>query len=241
MVKASKFQIFLDGANKDDIIKYLKNPIISGFTTNPSLMKKAGIKNYKKFSLELCELINKTNKSVSFEVFADELNEMYDQAKVISQWSKNIYVKIPVVNTKGKSTSRVIKRLTLEGTKLNITAVFTVKQCKKIIDSLENNVPAIISIFCGRIADSGVDPKMTILKCKELILKSKKKNIKILWASTREALNIIQAKTYGCDIITITEDILKKYKNFGKNLNDFSIETVKMFYNDAKTSNFDLG
>lgn len=240
MVKRQNFQIFLDGANKNEIINHLKNPNIAGFTTNPTLMKKAGIKNYKDFCLELCSLIEKTDKSISFEVFADDILEMYNQAKIISKWSKNIYVKIPVVNTKGELTTSIINKLTSEGIKINITAVFTKDQCNEIIKNLSKNTDCIISIFCGRIADTGIDPNDIILNCKKKILNSKKANIKILWASTREAFNIVQAKNCGCDIITITEEILKKYENFGKDLRDYSIETAKMFYEDAKKSNYNL-
>lgn len=232
----NKIHLYADGADIKSIKKFLSIKSIKGFTTNPSLMKKSGIKDYKKFSIEVLKITNP--KPVSLEVFSDNLNEMYKQAKIISSWGKNVYVKIPVINTKGKSTAPIIKKLSNEKIKLNITAIFTFGQINKILKNLDQNSKVILSIFAGRIADSGRDPSKII---KYALQKSKsKKNVKILWASTREAYNIIEARKIGCHIITVPNDILDKLKNFNKNLDLFSKETVKMFYNDAKSSGFKI-
>jgi transaldolase len=232
-----RIKVFLDGADEDKIIKYGKNEIVRGFTTNPTLMKKAGVKNYKEFALKVIKFID--DKPISFEVFADEHDEMYEQAKIICSWGKNINVKIPVTNTKGEPSYKLINQLSKEGININVTALFTFEQVANVISNIDNNNKLnILSIFAGRIADSGVDPVPTIKKCKEL--SEKKKNIEVLWASTREPFNIIQASECNCDIITVTEDILLKISSFGKDLNSFSLETVRMFYEDAKTAKYIL-
>jgi len=223
-----KIQIYLDTADIDKIIKTSKNNDIKGYTTNPSLMNKNKIQSYKKFIEYLC---SKTNKPISFEIFADNENEIYNQAITIAKFSKNIFVKVPIVNSKGKSLCRIIKKLSNKKIKLNITAVFTLRQFKKAYLSLDKNTPSIISVFAGRIADTGRDPDKIIRKC---VTFRKNKKIKILWASTREFFNIIQAQNSKCDIITVTPEIYAKkyYKNF--NLEKFSTQTSKMFYDDAK-------
>jgi len=236
MVKISTIKIFADGADLDSIKRLLKNKLVKGFTTNPTLMKKAGIKNYEIFSKSVAKLVYP--KSVSLEVFSDDLNEMYSQAKIISSWGKNIFVKIPIINTMGFSTNRIVKKLSDEKVNLNITAIFTFKQIKDVIKVLNKNSNTILSIFAGRIADSGRDPEHLIKK--SIKISKKYKKIQILWASTREAYNVIQAANCGCHIITISDDIINKVKYFGKNLNIFSKETVKMFYNDAKSSGFKI-
>jgi transaldolase len=236
MVKISTIKIFADGADLDSIKRLLKNKLVKGFTTNPTLMKKAGIKNYEIFSKSVAKLVYP--KSVSLEVFSDDLDEMYSQAKIISSWGKNIFVKIPIINTMGFSTNRIVKQLSDEKVNLNITAIFTFKQIKDVIKVLNKNSNTILSIFAGRIADSGRDPEHLIKK--SIKISKKYKKIQILWASTREAYNIIQADNCGCHIITISDDIINKVKYFGKNLNTFSKETVKMFYNDAKSSGFKI-
>lgn len=236
MVKISTIKIFADGADLVSIKQLLKNKLIKGFTTNPTLMKKAGVKNYEIFSKSVAKLVYP--KSVSLEVFSDDLDEMYSQAKVISSWGKNIFVKIPIINTMGFSTNRIVKKLSDEKVNLNITAIFTFKQIKNVIRVLNKNSNTILSIFAGRIADSGRNPEYLIKK--SLKISKKYKRIQILWASTREAYNIIQADNCGCHIITISDDIINKVKYFGKNLNTFSKETVKMFYNDAKSSGFKI-
>jgi len=236
MVKITTIKIFADGADLKSIKRLLKNKLVKGFTTNPTLMKKAGIKNYEIFSKSVAKLVYP--KSVSLEVFSDDLDEMYSQAKIISSWGKNIFVKIPIINTMGFSTNRIVKKLSDEKVNLNITAIFTFKQIKNVIRVLNKNSNTILSIFAGRIADSGRDPEYLIKK--SLKICKKYKRIQILWASTREAYNIIQADNCGCHIITISDDIINKVKYFGKNLDTFSKETVKMFYNDAKSSGFKI-
>jgi len=231
-----KIKIFADGADLYSIKRLLKNKLVKGFTTNPTLMRKAGVTNYEIFSKTVAKLVYP--KSVSLEVFSDDLNEMYSQAKIISSWGKNIFVKIPIINTMGLSTNRIVKKLSDEKVNLNITAIFTFKQIKDVIKVLNKNSNTILSIFAGRIADSGRDPEHLIKK--SIKISKKYKKIQILWASTREAYNVVQAANCGCHIITISDDIINKVKYFGKNLNIFSKETVKMFYNDAKSSGFKI-
>ena len=235
MRKKIRIKIFADGADLASMIRNNKLKHIDGFTTNPSLMRKAGVTNYVKFAKKVFKKIKK--KPISFEVFTDNINEMEKQGKEISSWGSNVYVKIPAINTKGKSTFKLIKKLTDNKIKCNITAVFTLKQVKQIIKSVNKKTKVIISIFAGRIADSGVDPNPIIKKAVRL---SSKKNIEILWASTREVFNIIQAKNMKCQIITIPDNILGKYKNLGKSIKDLNIETVKTFYKDAKKSAYKI-
>lgn len=236
MVNLKKISIFADGADIVSIKNCLKNKIISGFTTNPTLMRKSGIRDYEKFSKIAAKLVYP--KSISLEVFSDDLHEMYKQAKIISSWRDNIFVKIPIVNTKGISTNKIIKKLSDERVNLNITAIFTLKQISNVMKRLNKKSKTILSIFAGRIADSGRDPKI-IIKNSVRICK-KYKNIKILWASTREPYNIVEAANSGCHIITATDDIISKIKNFNKDLNIYSKETVQMFYNDAKSSGYKI-
>jgi transaldolase len=236
MVNLKKISIFADGADIDSIKNSLKNKIISGFTTNPTLMRKSRIRDYEKFSKIAAKLVYP--KSISLEVFSDDLNEMYKQAKIISSWRGNIFVKIPIVNTKGISTNKIIKKLSDERVNLNITAIFTLKQINSVMKMLNKKSNTILSIFAGRIADSGRDPKI-IIKNSVRICK-KYKNIKILWASTREPYNIVEAANSGCHIITASDDIISKIKNFNKDLNIFSKETVQMFYKDAKLSGYKI-
>ena len=231
-----KIKLFLDGADIQQMINASKNPQISGFTTNPTLMKKSGISDYELFAREAIKSIK--NKPISFEVFSDELDEMYKEAKVIKSWGGLTYVKIPTMNTKGEPTYELIKTLSDEGVPLNITAVFTLEQVHNIFNSLHNDVESIISIFAGRIADTGIDPVPIMREAKNIISSNKK--CELLWASPREVLNIIQAEECGCDIITATNDLIKKSLLFGKDLEEFSKETVLMFYNDAKTAGYKL-
>ena len=235
MVK--KLKIFADGANIQEIKHFLKNKKIKGFTTNPTLMRKSNVKNYETFSREVSKLVYP--KPISLEVFSDNLEEMYKQAKIISNWNQNIYVKIPVINTRGQSTIKIIKKLSSEKIKLNITAIFTKNQIFSVIKNLDKDTKSIISIFAGRIADSGRDPDTYISYALNLLNKKNKK-IEVLWASTREPFNIIEAGRLGCHIITVPNDIFLKMKNFKKNLFQFSKETVKMFYDDAKSSGYKI-
>lgn len=231
-----KIKIFLDGASLDDLKKFSNLHYIKGFTTNPSLMKKAGISEYEKFIQEVLPLVN--DKPISFEVISDDFAEMKRQAKKISCFGENIYVKIPVMNTKGIPSASLIKDLTRQGIKVNVTAVMTQGQIEELKDSLAKNTPAIISIFAGRIADTGIDPT-SIIKGARGILRGLS-NVELLWASPRELLNIFQAEKAGCDIITILPDLLQKIHLIGYDLNNLSLDTVKMFYNDAVSSDLKI-
>lgn len=231
-----KIQIFADGASIEGIKRAKKNPIIKGFTTNPTLMRSSGVVDYEKFAVETLEIIG--NSPISFEVFSDDLDEMYNQAKKIASWGDNISVKIPITNTKGHTTKNLVKSLVQENIVCNVTAMFTMKHVEDICSISNSNLDIILSIFAGRIADTGLDP-IPLMK-KAVDYKSGNENIKILWASPREALNIVQANDVGCSIITVTEDLIKKTASFNKGLDQFSLETVKMFYNDAEKSGFSI-
>ena len=235
-MKKFKVEYYADGANIKDIKIGNKNKKIKGFTTNPSLMKLSGIKNYKKFAKEILKIVK--IKPVSFEIFADEAHEIEAQARIISSWGKNVFVKIPIINTKGISNAKLIGKLNKENIKLNVTAVFLPKQSVDVVKYIGKKTDIIISVFAGRIADSGRDPVIELKK--HINLAKNFKNIKILWASVREPLNLIQAQNIGCHIITVPQEILRKTKNFNKDLFKYSKETVKMFYDDAKKSGFSL-
>ena len=228
--------IYADGANMKDILYFNSKKFIKGLTTNPTLMKKSGIKNYQKFALDVLKIVKK--KPISFEVFSDDFKEMYRQAKIISSWGDNVFVKIPVTNTKGLSSYKLISKLSNEGIKLNVTAVLLQDQVNNIVKSLNKKTRSIISIFAGRIADTGRDPIPLVQK--SVLLTKKYKNIQILWASTRESLNIFQAQKINCDIITVTTDILSKVNIFGYDLKKYSLDTVKMFYNDAAKAGYKI-
>ena len=231
-----KTKIYCDIADYK-IIKFFNNKsFVDGFTTNPSLMRLAGAKNYKHYSLKILKVCKK--KPISFEVFADNFQDMLTQAYEINSWGKNVYVKIPVVNSKGAFTGRVIKELSDKGIKLNITAVYTFKQTEKIYKNLNKKTKSIISIFAGRMADKGKDP-LPIFK-KSVSLTRKNKNIEILWASTREAYNYIQAKQLKCNIITMPPKIINQIMGFGKSFKSMTLDTVKGFLIDSKKSKFSL-
>ena len=229
-------KIYCDSADYKIIKKYNKYNLVKGFTTNPSLMRLAGAKNYKDYSKKILKICK--NKPISFEVFSDDLNLMINQAYLINSWGKNVYVKIPVVNSRGKFTGKVIKELSNQGVKLNITAVYTFEQVKKIYKLLNKNTKSIISIFAGRMSDTGKDP-IPVFK-NSLSLTKKNKNIMILWASTREAYNFIQAKKLGSNIITMPPKIIDQIKNFGKSYKSLTINTVKNFLIDSKKSRFKI-
>ena len=231
-----KTKIFCDIADFKTIKFFNKKSIVDGFTTNPSLMRQAGAKNYKDYSLKILKVCKK--KPISFEVFADDPKEMLKQAYKINTWGKNVYVKIPVVNSKGSFMGSVIKELSNKGIKLNITAVYTYEQAKKIYKSLNKKTKSIISIFAGRMADKGKDP-LPIFK-KSIFLTKKNKNIEILWASTREAYNYIQAKQLKCNIITMPPKIINLIDAFGKSSKSMTIDTVKGFLEDSKKSKFKI-
>ncbi len=231
-----KIEIYADGANEKEILYFNKKSNIAGLTTNPSLMRKSGILNYKNFSIKILKKVKK--KPISFEVFADDFDSMYLQAKKISSWGNNVYVKIPITNTKGLSCKKMIKSLSKENIKLNITAIFTKSQINTVYKFLDKSTPAIISIFAGRIADTGRNP-VKIIKYANRLFKRNTKH-KILWASTREILNIVQAEKAGADIITIPTGILKKLNLINKNLNSYSLETVKEFHKDATAAKYKI-
>ena len=229
-------KIFCDIADIDQIRKFNKINLVKGFTTNPSLMRKAGAKNYKKYCKKILKICKK--KPISFEVFADNFKDMLKQAYEINSWGKNVYVKIPVVNSKGVFTGPVIKELSDKGIKLNITAVYTFEQTEQIFKKLNKKTKSIISIFAGRMADKGKDP-LPIFK-KSISLTKKKKNIEILWASTREAYNFIQAKQLNCNIITMPPKVINQIAGFGKSFKSMTLDTVKGFLTDSKKSRFSL-
>ena len=229
-------KIFCDIADIKLIKKFTKKKIVKGFTTNPSLMRKAGAKNYENYSKKIIKICK--NKPVSLEVFADDYLGMKNQAKKINSWGKNVYVKIPVVNSKGIFTGKIIKELNNAEIKLNITAVYSAKETKKILKIINKKTKVIISIFAGRAADSGKDP-ITEFK-KSLKLSKKYRNVQILWASVREPYNYLQAKKLGCHIITVPPNIIEKIQKFGKSLNSLMLETVKTFLVDSKKSKFKL-
>ncbi len=231
-----KINIYLDGASINAIKKYKSSKYIKGFTTNPSLMRKENIKDYKKFANSILKI--EKIKPISFEVFADDLEEMKLQAQEIASWGKNVFVKIPVTNTKGISTVNLIKELNQKKIKCNVTAIFTMQQFDNIIKNNNTKTENILSIFAGRIADTGVDPENLL---KKMLLKLKhKKNFKLLWASTREILNIIQADKIGCNIITVPYELFSKINLLNKDLKNYSLETVKTFYNDALKSKYKI-
>ncbi len=229
-------KIFADGADLASINKLNELDYIKGFTTNPSLMKKAGVKDYKDFALNLLSKIK--NKPISFEVFSDDILEMEKQADEISTWGSNVNVKIPITNTKKQSTSELVGKLSSKGVVCNITAIFTLDQVSKILDVLDDNTPAILSIFAGRIADTGIDPSGIISEAVQL--SKKKPKTEVLWASTRETLNIKQANDLGCHIITVPHEILQKLSYLEKDLEEFSLETVEGFYKDAVSAGFKI-
>jgi transaldolase len=241
-------ELYADGADFEGIKAAAANSKISGFTTNPTLMKQAGVTDYKAFALETIAYLkeHRPDTNLSLEVFADIEDEMFAQAMEIDSWGKqfnyDVFVKIPVTNTKGDFMVNLIRRLTDEGVKVNVTAIFTYIQSCYVIDALDFNVPAIVSIFAGRIADAGTDPVPLITKCMEYYdnKKTRHNKVKFLWASSREAFNYHHANSCGCDIITMTPDLIKKVSGFGKDLTQFSLETVKMFYNDAQASGFTI-
>ena len=229
-------KIFCDIADISSIKKFNNKSIVKGFTTNPSLMRKAGAKNYKSYSKQILKICK--NKPISFEVFADDQHSMIDQGRKINSWGKNVYVKVPVVNSKNKFSGNVIKQLNSKNIKLNITAVYTATQTAKILKVINKKTKVIISIFAGRAGDTGKDPIPEFIK--SIKLAKKFKNVEILWASVREPYNYLQAKQLGCHIITIPPAVIEKIEKFGKTFNQLTIETVKAFLVDSKKSNFKI-
>jgi transaldolase len=231
-----RIKIFGDGAELSGMLALYRQPYIRGFTTNPTLMNKAGIRDYRAFAKEVLAAI--PDRPISFEVFSDEIGEMERQAREISTWGQNVYVKIPVTNTRREPTYDLIERLSHSAIKVNVTAVMTLDQVRAIVARLRGGAPSCVSVFAGRIADTGRDPVPIMTEAVEMLRAEPK--AELIWASPRELLNIFQADAIGCHIITVTHDILAKLTNVGKDLGDYSLDTVKMFYNDAQKAGFTL-
>jgi len=229
-------KIFADGADLDGMLKMAHNPLIQGFTTNPTLMRKAGVNDYETFARRALAAI--TDRPVSFEVFADDFPSMAEQAGAIATWGPNVNVKIPVTNTKGQSSNELIRALSSEGVTLNITAIFTLDQVRGVAGALDPSTPAIVSVFAGRIADTGVDPIPHMRACKEILASRPK--AELLWASTRELLNIFHAEEAGCDIVTVPNEFLAKLNLVDKDLSEYSRETVQLFYKDATAAAYQI-
>ncbi|MFA5104275.1 MAG: transaldolase [Candidatus Margulisiibacteriota bacterium] len=229
-----KIKIFADGADINEMKQAYKQGIVKGFTTNPTLMRKAGISDYEKFAKEILSEIK--DMPISFEAFADDFETMEREAKKIAEWGSNVNIKIPITNTKGQSSIPLIKKLSAEGLSLNVTAILTVDQVKAVAFAVSKSSKTIVSIFAGRIADTGRDPVPYMTEAAEVLKDNR--NAELLWASSRELLNIFQAQDSGCHIITVTGDILKKLHMIGKDLAELSLDTVKMFYNDSKKAGY---
>jgi transaldolase len=236
-LKNLKVKLFADGADKAGMLQLNANPLIKGMTTNPSLMRKVGVTDFEAFARDLLQHI--TEKPISFEVFSDEFPEMRRQGLKIKSWAKNVYVKIPITNTRGESSLPLIRELAQEGVKLNVTAILTLEQVKGVSQALNPKVPSVVSVFAGRIADTGVDPIPQMRECKKLL--TGLPQAELLWASVREVLNIFQANDCGSHIVTVPHDILgKAMKMAGMDLGELSLDTVKMFAADAKAAGFTL-
>lgn len=229
-------RIFADGADLDATLALAEDPRISGFTTNPTLMWKAGLTDYSEFATRLLERI--TKHPISFEVFADDPHEMRRQALLIASWADNVYVKIPVTTTGGESLAPLVRELSEDGVKVNVTALFTTAQVELITAAVKDGAPSYISVFAGRIADAGVDPVPIMARAVDIMAEAPR--AELIWASPREILNLVQANQVGCHIITVTHDLLKKLDCLGKNLEQYSLETVRMFHGDAVAAGFTL-
>ncbi len=236
-VASLKIKLFMDGAEIGQIADAVKNnPWIKGFTTNPTLMRKAGISNYEVFAREAIKVVG--DLPISFEVFSDSFDEMEAEARIIRSWGGNTYVKIPITNTKGLSSVPLVAKLSREGIALNITAIMTIEQVRAVAAALEPRTPAVVSVFAGRIGDTGVDPAPMMAEAVKIL--AHLPGAELLWASPRELLNVFQAEEVGCQIITATRDVLTKLALVGKDLNQYSLETVQMFYSDAKAAGYRL-
>ena len=235
-VEDLKIKIFADGADKMGMLEMNGNPLIQGLTTNPTLMKKVGITDYRAFCKDI--LITIKEKPLSFEVFSDDFSEMERQAMEIASWGSNVYVKIPVTNTKKETCYALVKKLTAQGVKVNVTALMTLEQTRDVVAVLDPKVPSYVSIFAGRIADTGRDPVPLMAAAVEMLKVSPA--AELIWASPRELLNIFQADNIGCQVITVTNDLIKKLSLVGYDLEEYSLDTVKMFYNDAVSAEFML-
>ena len=236
IISRLKIKLFADGADLPGMLEMASKPYISGFTTNPTLMRKAGISDYVTFAKSVLKEIK--DKPISFEVFSDDLEEMKIQGEKIASWGDNVFVKIPITNSRGKSTLSTIKHLNEQGVKLNVTALMTTEQVKEVAGALNSKVPSFVSVFAGRVADTGRDPLPIMAECLKILKDTA--TTELIWASPRELLNIIQADQIGCHIITATNDILSKIPLLGKDLSEYSLETVQMFERDARLSNFKI-
>lgn len=229
-------KIFADGADLKGIEELNKNPLIKGFTTNPTLMRKSNVSDYRAFAMDVIGIVK--GRPVSFEVFSDDFEVMEKQALKIASWGENVYVKIPITNTRGDDAGPLVRRLTKAGVKINVTALTTTKQVEHIVDYLSENTPSCVSIFAGRVADTGRDPVPIVSESVKLL--HKKSLTELIWASPRELLNIFQAESVGCHIITVTNELLAKIPIIGKDLSEYSMETVQMFYRDAVQAGFNI-
>lgn len=231
-----RIAIFADGAEKAGMLEMYSKPYIKGFTTNPTLMGKAGVADYESFARDILQAI--PDRPISFEVFADEFTEMARQARKIATWGRNIRVKIPITNTRRESSVPLCERLTQEGIPLNVTAIFTLEQVQAVVDAVKGGAPTYVSVFAGRVADTGTDPVPLMAEAVRRLAVAP--NTELIWASPREVLNIFQADAIGCHIITVTNDILKKLSLVGRDLADYSLDTVRMFYDDGRVAGFAL-
>lgn len=229
-------KVFADGADLDSILALAENPRIAGFTTNPTLMWKAGLTDYRDFAERLLERI--TTHPISFEVFADDVDEMRRQARLIASWGNNVYVKIPVTTTSGESMAPLVRELSEGGVKVNVTALFTTAQVELFTAAVKDGAPSYLSVFAGRIADAGIEPLPIMAQAVNIMLDAPR--AELIWASPREILNVVQADQVGCHIITMTHDLLAKLGSLGKDLDQFSLETVQMFHRDAQSAGFTL-
>ena len=231
-----KVKIFADGADKAGMLDMYKNPHVKGFTTNPSLMRKAGVTDYEVAAKDIVKAI--PDRSISFEVFADDFAEMERQGRRITTWGKHVSVKIPITNTKRESALPLVRKLSQEGIALNVTAIFTLEQVQGVVDAVKGGAPCFVSVFAGRIADTGIDPVPIMAESVKRLQGAP--NTELIWASPRELLNIFQADEIGCQVITVTNDIIKKLSLVGKDMNEYSLETVKAFYDDGKAAGYKL-
>lgn len=231
-----KVKIFADGADVGEMTALARQPHIKGFTTNPTLMRKAGVTDYRAFARDALAAV--PDRPISFEVFADEFDEMRRQAREIATWGPNVYVKVPITNTRGESAIALIRELSNDGVKVNVTAVLSLAQVRSVVPALEGGAPSCVSVFAGRVADTGCDPVPLMGEALQLLREAP--SAELIWASPREVLNIFQADAIGCHIITVTHDLLKKLALGGRDLEDYSLDTVKMFYRDAREAGFSL-
>ncbi len=235
-IESLKVKIFADGADFESMKQLARNPLVKGFTTNPSLMKKAGVTDYVAYAKQVLAAI--PDRPISFEVFADEMDEMEAQGREIATWGDNVNVKIPVSNSRGESTAPLLRRLAEQGVELNVTALFTLEQVEEVAEALSADTPAIVSVFAGRIADTGIDPVPMMAEAARIL--KRKPKAELLWASPREILNIYHADEAGCHIITVSHDVLTKLNLVGKDLRAYSLETVQTFYKDATAAGFTI-